>query len=40
MKTQELLSYSQTLKDVVYALIKWGAIHREKIRSEAKAGNG
>ena len=35
----ELTPYSQTLKDVVYALIKWGVLHREKIKSEAKVSN-
>lgn len=35
----ELTSYSQTLKDVVYALIKWGVEHRQKIRSSGKASN-
>ncbi|WP_158829527.1 winged helix-turn-helix transcriptional regulator [Mucilaginibacter lacusdianchii] len=35
----ELTPYSQTLKDVVYALIKWGILHREKIKSESKVGN-
>lgn len=32
----ELTPYSQTLKEVVYALIEWGVLHREKIKSEAK----
>jgi len=32
----ELSPYSKSLKDVVYALIKWGVLHREKIKSEAK----
>lgn len=32
----ELTPYSQSLKDVVYALINWGVLHREKIRLESK----
>ena len=32
----ELSPYKKSLKDVVYALIKWGLLHREKIKSEAK----
>ncbi|MFD2874212.1 winged helix-turn-helix transcriptional regulator [Mucilaginibacter ximonensis] len=32
----ELTPYSQTLKEVVYALINWGVLHREKIRLETK----
>ncbi len=35
----ELTPYSQTLKDVVYALINWGVLHREKIKSESKVSN-
>ncbi|MCF6404512.1 helix-turn-helix transcriptional regulator [Chitinophaga filiformis] len=35
----ELTPYSQTLKDVVYGLIKWGVLHREKIKSEGKLSN-
>lgn len=35
----ELTPYSQTLKDVVYALIKWGVLHREKIKSDGKVSD-
>jgi len=34
----ELTPYSQTLKEVTYALIHWGVLHREKTRSETKQG--
>jgi DNA-binding HxlR family transcriptional regulator len=33
----ELSPYSQSLKDLVYALINWGVLHGEKIKSEAKS---
>lgn len=31
----ELLPYSQTLKEVVEAMTKWGMQHRDKIRTES-----
>ncbi|MCR4033572.1 MULTISPECIES: winged helix-turn-helix transcriptional regulator [Flavobacterium] len=31
----ELLPYSQTLKEVVEAMTKWGMQHRDKIRNES-----
>lgn len=33
----ELLSYSQTLEEVVTAMTKWGMQHREKIKAEMNA---
>jgi DNA-binding HxlR family transcriptional regulator len=32
----ELTSYSDTLQDVLHALIDWGTRHRNKIKTEAK----
>jgi DNA-binding HxlR family transcriptional regulator len=32
----ELTGYSDTLDDVLHALVDWGTMHRNKIRSEAK----
>lgn len=34
----ELTDYSQTLKEVVYALIGWGVNHREKIKQDRQSG--
>ena len=35
----ELTPYSQSLKEVIYALIHWGVLHRAKIRSEGKVSS-
>jgi len=32
----ELTGYSNTLQDVLHAMVNWGIMHRSKIKSEAK----
>jgi len=34
----ELTGYSSTLDEVLHSLVKWGVMHRNKIKSEAKKG--